>query len=65
MTAQLQDQEDVMEPSYPDVIPTVGAHYEHARKAGATVLSELEDDSDGMRYRAEDLKGHRWMLMQR
>ena len=46
-------------------VKDVGAHYEHARKAGATILSELEGDSPGRRYRAEDIEGHRWMFMQR
>ena len=46
-------------------VKDVTAHYEQARKAGATILSELEDGSDGKRYRAEDLEGHRWMFMQR
>jgi uncharacterized glyoxalase superfamily protein PhnB len=46
-------------------VSDVGGHYEHARRAGATILSELEDDSNGKRYRAEDLEGHRWMFMQR
>jgi uncharacterized glyoxalase superfamily protein PhnB len=46
-------------------VKDVDAHFEHARKAGATILSELEGDSPGKRYRAEDLEGHRWMFMQR
>jgi uncharacterized glyoxalase superfamily protein PhnB len=46
-------------------VKDVGAHYDHARTAGATILSELEDDSNGQRYRAEDIEGHRWMFMQR
>jgi uncharacterized glyoxalase superfamily protein PhnB len=46
-------------------VKDVTAHFEQARKAGATILSELEDGSDGKRYRAEDLEGHRWMFMQR
>jgi PhnB protein len=46
-------------------VEDVTAHYEQARKAGATILSELEDSSDGKRYRAEDIEGHRWMFMQR
>jgi len=46
-------------------VEDVTAHYEQARKAGATILSELEESSDGKRYRAEDLEGHRWMFMQR
>src|SRR4029077_14405492 len=46
-------------------VEDVSAHFEQARKPGATILSELEDGSDGKRYRAEDLEGHRWMFMQR
>jgi PhnB protein len=46
-------------------VEDVTAHHERARKAGATILSELEDSSDGKRYRAEDLEGHRWMFVQR
>jgi uncharacterized glyoxalase superfamily protein PhnB len=41
------------------------AHYERAKAAGATILSELEETEDGGRYRAEDLEGHRWMFIQR
>jgi uncharacterized glyoxalase superfamily protein PhnB len=40
------------------------AHFDRARREGATILSELEDSENGKRYRAEDLEGHRWMLMQ-
>ena len=46
-------------------VEDVTAHFEQARKAGATILSELEESSDGKRYRAEDLEGHRWMFIQR
>lgn len=41
------------------------AHFKRAREAGATILSEIETGGPGMRYRAEDLEGHRWMFMQR
>jgi uncharacterized glyoxalase superfamily protein PhnB len=41
------------------------AHYERARAGGATILSPLEEDSNGAKYRAEDLEGHRWMFVQR
>jgi uncharacterized glyoxalase superfamily protein PhnB len=46
-------------------VKDVAAHFDQARAAGATMLSELEDDSTGKRYRAEDLEGHRWMFMER
>src|SRR5439155_14920168 len=45
-------------------VDDVDAHYEHARQAGATILSELEDNPGvGQRqYRAEDVEGHRRMV---
>jgi PhnB protein len=41
------------------------AHYAHAKAAGATILSEIEDGPPGRRYRAEDLEGHRWFFEER
>ena len=46
-------------------VTDVAAHYEQARQAGATILSPVEVDTYGKRYRAEDLEGHRWMFMER
>ena len=48
-------------------VDDVDAHYARARAAGATILSELEDNTGiGQRqYRAEDLEGHRWMFATR
>ena len=44
-------------------VEDVDAHFARARDAGATILSELEDQPFGDRqYRAEDLEGHRWMF---
>jgi uncharacterized glyoxalase superfamily protein PhnB len=40
------------------------AHYNRAKAAGATILSEPEDQSFGRIYRAEDIEGHRWMFIQ-
>jgi uncharacterized glyoxalase superfamily protein PhnB len=47
-------------------VEDVTAHFERARAAGATILSELEDNpAAGQRqYRAEDIEGHRWMFAQ-
>ncbi|HMB19351.1 MAG TPA: hypothetical protein VKO41_08590 [Gaiellaceae bacterium] len=44
----------------------IDAHFERARAAGATILTELEDNLGvGQRqYRAEDIEGHRWMSAQ-
>ncbi|MFQ5698382.1 MAG: VOC family protein [Myxococcota bacterium] len=39
----------------------VDAHYERARKAGARIVMELQDQPWGdRRYEALDLEGHRW-----
>jgi uncharacterized glyoxalase superfamily protein PhnB len=46
-------------------VDDVGAHFERAKAAGATILSPLEPGQDGRRYRAEDVEGHRWMFVQR
>jgi uncharacterized glyoxalase superfamily protein PhnB len=48
-------------------VDDVDTHYGRAVAAGATILSELEDNPGiGQRqYRAEDLEGHRWMFAQR
>jgi uncharacterized glyoxalase superfamily protein PhnB len=46
-------------------VPDVTSHYERARRAGARILSELEESQNGKRYRAEDLEGHRWMFLER
>jgi uncharacterized glyoxalase superfamily protein PhnB len=45
-------------------VEDVDTHYARAREAGATILSELEDNEGiGQRqYRAEDIEGHRWMF---
>ncbi|HET8873083.1 MAG TPA: VOC family protein [Gaiellaceae bacterium] len=47
-------------------VDDIDAHYERAQAAGATILTELEDNSGvGQRqYRVEDLEGHRWMFAQ-
>jgi uncharacterized glyoxalase superfamily protein PhnB len=46
-------------------VDDVDAHFERAREAGATILSEVDSGGPGKRYRAEDLEGHRWMFMER
>lgn len=40
-------------------------HYDRSKAAGAHILLEPDEGPDGRRYRAEDLEGHRWMLVQR
>ena len=44
-------------------VSDIDAHFQRAKREGATILSELEDGFPGRRYRAEDLEGHRWMFM--
>jgi PhnB protein len=46
-------------------VDDIDQHYQRAKAAGATILSEPEDGPPGRRYRVEDLEGHRWMFMQR
>jgi PhnB protein len=44
-------------------VDDVDKHFEQADEAGATILSEPQDQTYGDRnYRAEDLEGHRWMF---
>lgn len=37
---------------------------ERASKAGARILSEIEDGQPGRRFRAEDPEGHRWFVFE-
>jgi uncharacterized glyoxalase superfamily protein PhnB len=46
-------------------VDDVQAHHDRAKGFGATILSELEEDEHGRRYRTEDLEGHRWMFVER
>jgi uncharacterized glyoxalase superfamily protein PhnB len=41
------------------------SHFARAKAARATILSEIQEDSPGRRYRAEDLEGHRWFFIER
>jgi len=41
------------------------AHYLNAKSRGAQILTDPETDFPGLRYRVEDLEGHRWMFMER
>ena len=44
-------------------VDDVDAHFEQARKAGATIAEEPADQFHGSRsYRAVDLEGHRWIF---
>jgi PhnB protein len=39
-------------------------HFARAQAAGATMLSQIEDEPWGRLYRAEDVEGHRWMFVE-
>jgi uncharacterized glyoxalase superfamily protein PhnB len=44
-------------------VDDVDKHFRRAKEAGATILSEPEDQPYGERvYRVADLEGHRWMF---
>jgi PhnB protein len=47
------------------LVDDVERHFAQSKASGATILSEIEDDPPGKRYRVEDLEGHRWFFMQR
>jgi uncharacterized glyoxalase superfamily protein PhnB len=44
-------------------VDDLDAHFARAKAAGATILSEIQADSPGRRYRAEDLEGRRWFFL--
>lgn len=46
-------------------VDDVKSHFQRSKDNGALILSELEDGGPGLRYRAEDLEGHRWMFLQK
>jgi PhnB protein len=46
-------------------VDDVESHARTARAAGASILTDVEHDEHGRRYRVEDLEGHRWMFMER
>lgn len=46
-------------------LPDVGAHFDRARAAGATIVKPLEDLPYGRSYSAKDLDGHPWFFTQR
>jgi uncharacterized glyoxalase superfamily protein PhnB len=47
------------------LVDDVAAHFARARREGARILSPLEPGPPAVRYRAEDVEGHRWMFMER
>jgi uncharacterized glyoxalase superfamily protein PhnB len=47
------------------LVDDLGAHFQRAKAAGATILTEIEEGPPGRRYRAEDPEGHRWFFIER
>jgi uncharacterized glyoxalase superfamily protein PhnB len=47
------------------LVDDIGSHFERAKAAGATILTEIEEGPPGRRYRAEDPEGHRWFFLER
>jgi uncharacterized glyoxalase superfamily protein PhnB len=45
-------------------VEDIDAHFERAKKAGATMLSGIEDGPVGRLYRVADVEGHRWMFLE-
>jgi uncharacterized glyoxalase superfamily protein PhnB len=45
-------------------VDDVHAHFDRAKSAGATLLSEVEETPYGILYRAADPEGQRWMFNQ-
>jgi len=46
-------------------VDDVNAHYQRAKQRGATILSDVEADEPGRRYRAGDVEGHRGLFVER
>jgi PhnB protein len=46
-------------------VPDLQAHFSRAAKAGAVILSQIEDGPPGKRYRAADLEGQRWFFFEK
>lgn len=45
-------------------VASVEKHFQNSMDNRATILSGLESGGPGLRYRAEDLEGQRWMFIQ-
>lgn len=46
-------------------VENVDEHFKKAKENSAEILSEIEEDFPGKRYRCADIEGHRWMFMQK
>jgi PhnB protein len=46
-------------------VDNIEDHFKNAKDCGARILSNIEEDSSGKRYRVEDLEGHRWFFFEK
>lgn len=46
-------------------VENIDEHFKRAKEHGAEILSEIENNFPGKRYRCADVEGHRWMFMQK
>lgn len=46
-------------------VENVDEHFKKAKENNAEILSEIEEDFPGKRYRCADIEGHRWMFMEK
>jgi uncharacterized glyoxalase superfamily protein PhnB len=47
------------------LVDNLEQHFARAKTAGARILSDIESDPPGRRYRVEDLEGHRWFFFEK
>ena len=46
-------------------VDNIETHFKNAKEKGAEILSEIEANFPGKRYRCADIEGHRWMFMEK
>ena len=46
-------------------VQNVDEHFKKAKENNAEILSEIEEDFPGKRYRCADIEGHRWMFIEK
>ena len=46
-------------------VENVDEHFKKAKENNAEILSEIEEDFPGKRYRCADIEGHRWMFIEK
>ena len=46
-------------------VPNLDNHFKQAKEFGAKILSNIEENPPGKRYRVEDIEGHRWFFFEK